>query len=73
MLYRVLRKISYFLSAWVYFTMAGPLLVLVVPWIVYSLAKYRSLNGTPPILWAGSWQWPNFYLKIVSKITGYYP
>lgn len=51
MIYWVLRKASYFLSAWIYFTLAGPLLLLTVPWLVYSVARYRSLNKTPPVLW----------------------
>lgn len=73
MIYWALRKASYFLSAWIYFTLAGPLLLLTVPWLFYSVVKYRSLNKTPPVLWVGWWQWPNVYLKIISVITGYKP
>lgn len=77
MIRKTFRVLGGFVAFVAYWAMLVPLLIIfILPFGVYLKIKYgtvdpEQLDQTKEIKWAWSLEWPNVYLTIVEKITGW--
>lgn len=71
--FRVLGGFATFVAYWFMLT---PLLIILLPLVVYVAIKYETvdpeqLDQTKEIKWVQNLEWPFEYVLIVEKITGW--
>lgn len=76
MIRKMFRVLGGFAAFVVYWAMVTPLLIILLPLVVYVAIKYEivdpeQLDSTKEIKWVQNWNWPNKYIGIVEKITGW--
>ncbi|MEW0442747.1 hypothetical protein AB9B37_20145 [Escherichia coli] len=76
MIRKTFRVFGGFVAFVAYWAMLVPLLIILLPLVVYVAIKYETvdpeqLGQTKEIKWVWNLEWPNIYLTIVEKITGW--
>lgn len=77
MIRKMFRVIGGFVAFVSYWAMLVPLLIIfILPFVVYLKIKYgtadrEQLDQTKEIKWVWNLEWPNVYLTIVERITGW--
>nr|DAN86869.1 MAG TPA: hypothetical protein [Caudoviricetes sp.] len=76
MIRKMFRVLGGFMAFVVYWAMVTPLLIILLPLVVYVAIKYEivdpeELDSTKELKWVQNLEWPNVYLTIVEKITGW--
>lgn len=74
---------GYYLAFTIYWLLALPLIVVASICSLISIGFMRTRNiqiilkdetwRSKPLRWVNSLVWPNSYLGVLEKITGYYP
>lgn len=83
MILRAFELAGYYLAFTIYWLLALPLIVVAIICSLISIVFMRTRNiqiilkdetwRSKPLRWVNSLVWPNNYLGVLEKITGYYP
>lgn len=83
MIYKLFKNLGLFIAGWFYYTMASPLVVIAIICSLISISFMRTRDlqiilkdetwRSKPLRWVNKLSWPNSYLAVLEKITGYYP
>lgn len=83
MIYKIFKNIGLFIAGWFYYTLASPLVLIALSCSLLSIAFMRTRDiqvilkdatwRSKPLRWVNGLVWPNSYLAVLEKITGYYP
>lgn len=83
MILRAFELAGYYLAFVVYWLSALPLIIIAVICSLISIGFMRTRNiqvilkdetwRSKPLRWVNKLSWPNSYLGVLEKITGYYP
>lgn len=83
MIYKLFKNLGLFIAGWFYYTMASPLAIIAIICSLISISFMRTRDlqiilkdetwRSTPLRWVNKLSWPNSYLGVLEKITGYYP
>lgn len=76
MIRKMFRVLGGFVAFVAYWAMLVPLLIILLPLVVYVAIKYEivdpeQLDQTKEIKWVQNLEWPFEYVLLVEKITGW--
>ena len=76
MIRKMFRVIGGFVAFLTYHTLILPLVIMLLPFFVYTAFKCRKIEleelvYAKEVEWVCNLKWPNAYLTIVEKITGW--
>lgn len=76
MIRKMFRVIGGFVAFLTYHALILPLVVMLLPFFVYTAFKCRKIEleelvYAKEVEWVRNLKWPNVYLTIVEKITGW--
>lgn len=83
MIYKIFKNIGLFIAGWFYYTLASLPVLIALSRSLLSIAFMRTRDmqvilkdatwRSKPLRWVNGLVWPNSYLAVLEKITGYYP
>lgn len=83
MILRTFQLVGFYLAFAIYWLLALPLILVAIMCSVLSIVFMRNRDiqvilkdetwRSKPIRWVNKLVWPNSYLGVLEKITGYYP
>lgn len=76
MIRKMFRVIGGFVAFLTYHALILPLVIMLLPFSAYTAFKYRKIEledlvYAKEVEWVRNLKWPNVYLTIVEKITGW--